>query len=220
MTPTRGERNFNPGNIDFNKATKWQGLASPAIESGVAKPRFARFQSAEWGIRAIARLLITYQDKYDLHTVRGLIDRWAPPRENDTDAYVEAVAAKLKVSPDEGIDVHEYRTMRILVEAIIKHENGRCIYSGATIDEGLRRAGVVPSMRTSMIRTSLSAEGVGTSTTGIGAAGAVLTETAQQMQLATPDGSLIMQGVCALLVVGGISLTVYGLIKRAKGRSA
>ncbi|WP_347147235.1 hypothetical protein [Proteus vulgaris] len=47
----RGERNNNPGNIDYNPRNKWKGLVG--IETGVPNPRFCVFESPEYGIRAI-----------------------------------------------------------------------------------------------------------------------------------------------------------------------
>lgn len=217
--PTRGERNNNPGNIDYRASDKWQGLDSPPIEQGVARPRFARFTSPIWGIRAIARLLITYRDKHDLFTVKQIIYRWAPMHENDTNAYVQSVADKLGVSPDEAIDVNEYTTMRTLVTAIIKHENGRCLYDSATIDEALRRAGVLPPRKLAIQKTTFSTEGVGSGTAGIGTVGVMLTEQAQQLQLVAPEGSFVMQAVCGVIAIAGVAITVYGLIKRSKVRS-
>ena len=92
---TRGYRNRNPGNIEHQPANRWQGLADPPIEpppAGGGAPRFARFVSHEYGIRALAMLLTTYQDRHGLRTIRGIVARWAPGRENDTEAYIAAVA--------------------------------------------------------------------------------------------------------------------------------
>ncbi|SFO05754.1 hypothetical protein [Xenorhabdus japonica] len=55
---TRGIRNHNPGNIDHNSANKWQGQIG--IETGVKNPRFCRFESPEYGIRALMKLLTNY----------------------------------------------------------------------------------------------------------------------------------------------------------------
>ena len=54
-TQPRGVRNRNPGNIDFNPRNAWQGQLG--LEQGVANPRFARFDVAENGIRALGKLL-------------------------------------------------------------------------------------------------------------------------------------------------------------------
>jgi len=137
----RGIRGNNPGNID-RTGTKWQGMSSD--QSG--DPRFIVFDAPEWGIRAIVRVLRTYYDKHGLRTVKGIINRWAPPVENDTEAYFMTVAKKLGVDPGEQIDIDDIDTLRTLVKAIIRHENGRGPepdggwYSDDVIDEGIRRA--------------------------------------------------------------------------------
>jgi hypothetical protein len=142
MTTARGLRNNNPGNIEWND-TPWQGLDTPPHDG-----RFCRFVHAKWGIRAIARTLITYQDKHGINTVRGFINRWAPPVENDTGAYVQHVADKAGVRFDEVVNIQDYAVCRPIVEAIIRHENGKQPYKAWEIDEGLKLAGVVPLAET------------------------------------------------------------------------
>ncbi|MGN7832645.1 hypothetical protein ACTJI2_13645 [Pseudoxanthomonas sp. 22568] len=142
---SRGIRNNNPGNIDRNPANKWQGRMprEKMTPKQREEPRFEVFASAAWGIRALCVTLITYFDKHGLNTVRKVISRWAPPGENNTSAYVNAVADAIGVKPDDFINLHEYRRLRPLVVSIIQHENGQQPYSADTIDEGLRLAGVV-----------------------------------------------------------------------------
>ncbi len=65
----RGIRNNNPGNIDYNPRNDWQGQLG--YEQGVTKPRFARFDSPENGIRALAKLLINYRGKDGMPGVGG-----------------------------------------------------------------------------------------------------------------------------------------------------
>lgn len=140
-TRTRGERNNNPSNIDRN-ATKWKGM-SPDWSGD---KRFVVFTSPVWGIRACAKTLLTYSRVYpqdtpqDIDTVREIINRWAPPGENDTGAYVSAVAKEVGVDANEEIDVTDEAVMQKLVKAIIRHENGRCIYSDDEIADGVARA--------------------------------------------------------------------------------
>lgn len=146
MSTPRGVRNNNPGNIDFNPRNNWQGQLG--LELGVPRPRFARFDSPENGIRALAKLLLNYRGKDGMpgvggpgiDTVRETITRWAPGHENDTGAYVAAVAKALGVEPESVIDVRRPQVLRALVVEIIKHENGRQPYADAVIDEGVRRA--------------------------------------------------------------------------------
>ncbi|MCO7612890.1 structural protein [Pseudomonas chlororaphis] len=141
----RGIRNFNPGNIRHVKGTRWQGMSANQNDTA-----FVQFTGPQWGIRAIARTLITYQDKHGLRTIRQIIGRWAPPNENNTESYIRQVATRLGVSPDARIDVYDYRTMRGLVEAIIRHENGSGPlsqgnwYGESLVNEGLHLAGIVP----------------------------------------------------------------------------
>lgn len=134
----RGIRNHNPGNIE--KGDPWQGLA--ADQSG--DPRFAVFAAPEWGIRALARLLITYQDRRGIRTLAAIAARWAPPPENDAAAYGRQLARSLGVPPDRPLDLHDYAVMRPLVEAIIFQENGIQPYDALTLNEGLRLAGIQP----------------------------------------------------------------------------
>ncbi|WP_296267491.1 structural protein P5 [Pseudomonas sp. UBA6562] len=142
----RGIRNNNPGNIDYNPRNAWQGQLG--LEEGVAKPRFARFDSPENGIRALAKLLINYRGKdgmpgvggKGIDTVLETINRWAPSNENDTSAYAKAVAQKIGVQIADVIDVRDPQVLRGMVTAIIAHENGSNPYPAAIINEGVRRA--------------------------------------------------------------------------------
>lgn len=120
----RGIRNHNPGNIRHGSA-KWQGLA--AVQSD---PEFCVFSAPHWGLRALARLLLTYRRRYHLTTTRQLIGRWAPPSENDTGAYVAVVAKALGLKPDAEIPLDFWPS---LVAAIVRHENGQQPYSAGQI---------------------------------------------------------------------------------------
>ncbi|WP_232060919.1 structural protein P5 [Vibrio taketomensis] len=133
----RGFRNNNPLNIDYNQANDWDGQTG--IETGVSHPRFARFSSMEYGVRAGAKLVQNYMRHYGIRTVYGIINRWAPNSENDTYAYAEHVAHELDVSPYEPIieaDIPE------LLYHMIKHENGQYL-DMATVRRGSQMAGVI-----------------------------------------------------------------------------
>ena len=146
MTPPRGLRNNNPGNIDYNPRNAWQGQIG--LEEGTPRPRFARFDSPENGIRALGKLLLNYRGKdgmpdvgaHGIDTVLETVSRWAPANENDTEAYARALAARLGVKPTDRIDIQNPNVLREVVVGIIVHENGRNPYSIAIIDEGVRRA--------------------------------------------------------------------------------
>ncbi len=134
--PTRGERNRNPGNLEYHAQIPWQGQLG--IEDG--KPgRFAKFDTPENGIRAIAKILLHYhREGYD--TIRKIIEHWAPAAENDSTAYVDAVAYEMQCDPDAPLDPTVATTMEGLVTSIIHYENGRVAYDPSVIATGVMRA--------------------------------------------------------------------------------
>lgn len=146
MSKPRGIRNNNPGNIDFNPRNAWQGQLG--IEQGVANPRFARFDTVENGIRALAKLILNYRGKdgmpgvglKGIDTVKEIINRWAPPVENDTGAYARQVAKAAGVKVDEVLNLKQPALLQKIVTAIIQHENGQQPYQASVIAEGVRRA--------------------------------------------------------------------------------
>lgn len=201
LTESRGYRNKNPGNIDYSPNNRWQGLAEPPIETTVpgVRPRFCRFTSHEFGIRAIAVLLTGYQDRHGLRTIRDIINRWAPPKENHTNSYVDFVDRLMpNHTADDELDLHTYRDMRPLVEAIIRQELGGNPYPASTIDEGLRLAGLPKPVNTNSeaIRTQA----------GTGATiGAAATATAGVIVQALPA----LRGVAELPLWLGITIVVF-----------
>ena len=140
----RGLRNNNPGNIDYHESNQWKGLNPNRPSDG----RFCIFVSPEFGIRAMARLIKNYTKRDGLpgvggtgiDTVEEIINRWAPPIENVTSAYVEQVAKALGVKPDTPINIADRAVMLLLVESIIKHENGLQPYSAELLLTGIDMA--------------------------------------------------------------------------------
>jgi|SRR5580692_4234077 hypothetical protein len=127
----RGIRQNNPGNIRLNPNIHWQG------EVPTTDPDFCAFDTDVDGIRALAKILYNYQTEHGLNTVQEMIDRWAPPVENDTGAYVNAVAEAMQVQPTDTIDVTDADTLDAMVTAIITHENGEQPYPDATIQQAI-----------------------------------------------------------------------------------
>lgn len=206
----RGILNANPGNIRIG--AKWQGLCRSQIDQS-----FCQFENPSWGIRALAVTLITYQDKYGINTIRNVINRWAPPIENDTSSYVDSVAAMAGRSPDSVLDLHNYYHLRPIVEGIILHENGRgplkarnSWYSDAVIDAALARAGVVKPAIV-MDAMPVTKETVGaTATATVGAA--QLVDVAPQMMLAMESSQdQLSSGSIVRIALGvvTIGLAVY-----------
>jgi hypothetical protein len=134
---TRGERNNNPGNIreGFNDKTAWLGERATNDD-----PDFEEFTTPEYGIRALAKLLLGYQRRHGLKTVREILTRWAPASENNTEAYIDAVCREINVSPDIEILLESPTMLQLLVRAIIHHENGRVVYAREQIERGVSLA--------------------------------------------------------------------------------
>lgn len=190
---SRGFLNNNPGNVD-RSADVWQGeIRDPAdprltkaqrneLENG----RFAVFAEPRPGIRMLAKTLFAYRDRLGHRTVRRIINTWAPPVENDTGAYVAAVAARVGVSPDAELNLNDFKTVKALVSAIIIHECGGMPYAGTEIDDGLMMAGLVKPVG---ITTSQTAQGLTIASGGTigGGAVAVIQEAVQRpVQIAAP----------------------------------
>lgn len=126
---THGERNNNPGNIRHVPGVVWQGQSAVQTD-----PAFVQFDDPIYGIRAIARIMKSYE-KRGIDTLADAINRWAPPNENDSEAYVTDVCDRCGVNPDTRLDFSQ--VMPSLVKAIIHHENGEVIYTEDQINRGI-----------------------------------------------------------------------------------
>ena len=77
----------------------WKGMAEVQTDRA-----FVQFKSLEWGWRAAFYLLTrTYYHKYRLDTIRDIVTRWAPPNENNTQAYIENVSRLTGIAPDDPL---------------------------------------------------------------------------------------------------------------------
>lgn len=90
----------------------------------------------------MAKILLNYQKKYGLKTIKQIISRWAPPNENDTQSYIKSVSLSVGVDSEEEISLNNKNIMMSLIKAIIKHENGEQPYSEQQILNGINLAGV------------------------------------------------------------------------------
>lgn len=126
----RGIRNNNPLNIRENQAVDYDWLGEHELD---LDSEFEEFETPVHGIRAGARILRNYRDIHGLNTVSGIINRWAPTIENDTQSYIDSVSSKIGVSPNQLLDNEIYPE---LIAAMIYHENGAQPYSMEQINEG------------------------------------------------------------------------------------
>lgn len=126
-----GLRNNNPGNI--RPGDSWVGMIG-------SNQGFVVFSDISWGIRAMATDLGNDMRK-GLDTVRKLITEYAPPAENDTEAYIRSVIRDMKVF-DNQILKRDLLTLQSLMRAIMNVELGRsysALVKDADIKEGLSK---------------------------------------------------------------------------------
>jgi len=134
----RGVRNNNPGNLDRTDIV-WRGEDRSAAALA-SEERFCVFGTPQAGFRALAKTLLTYQNKHGLRTVRDMISRWAPPKENNTEAYIAQVAREVGVGSREIVSLSKQVPLQRMVTAIARHENGGLFWNEAVIEAGVRQA--------------------------------------------------------------------------------
>lgn len=125
----KGFRNNNWLNIRISN-NNWQGKIANNTDG-----KFEQFETPELGIRAAARNIRTYGQR-GLQTVKDIISTWAPASENNTSSYIQNVASRMGVDPNQTLDLNDTDTMVKLISAMTISENGR---AG---DESIIRRGV------------------------------------------------------------------------------
>lgn len=199
----RAVRNNNPGNIE--KGSPWQGLmpASEMTPDQADEQRFCVFQSPKWGFRALARVLIAYQDKHNIRTIAGVITRWAPTSENDTKAYINHVCKLTERAFNEAMDFHNYADLAPLVKAIATHECGGWFFDDDDLDAGLQLAGVPKPVVSVVQNKSVKAATVATAATTLG----LVSEAVQQV---APTTGLLKEVATYAPTAAGVLVVILG----------
>lgn len=127
----KGIRNNNPGNLRPT-GDRWQGMAGTS-------DNFLVFENMVWGCRALGTDLSNKFFK-GLDTVTKIIVQYAPPSENNTVAYINAVSKAIGVQPNEKLDFSKSLLAKFM-RAVIMHENGSdgSIVTDAQITEGISK---------------------------------------------------------------------------------
>ena len=122
----RGIRNNNPLNIR-RSADRWEGARKEQTDKA-----FVQFESMAYGYRAGWKTLQSYYNRLSrqgkFFTVRNIIRRWAPPNENNTEAYIRTVLTLSGIGeqenqlPPENAD--SYHRLSKLLAAMTVMENG------------------------------------------------------------------------------------------------
>jgi hypothetical protein len=127
-----GLRLNNPFNIEHDGKTVWRGQSADQPD-----PSFVKFDDAvAGGLRAGFRILLNYLKK-DIHTIPTILNRWAPPSENDTDAYVKDVCTRCDIPPAAVVSISD---LPVVAPAMVHHEQGQDPFTAAQYQEALRLA--------------------------------------------------------------------------------
>lgn len=125
---TLGIRNNNPGNL--RPGDSWQGMVG-------TNNNFIVFSDMKYGTRALGTDLSNKIFR-GLDTITKIINTYAPPSENNTVAYINAVSNATGIGANEKINFTK-ATLAKLMRAVIMHENGTdgSLVTDAMIQEGI-----------------------------------------------------------------------------------
>lgn len=130
---TRGIRNNNPMNLRYVPSIEWDG------QIGGDGDGYAVFETPFYGIRAGVKNLVNGYFGRGIDTPRTIIERYAPSHENPTDNYVQFIAQRMNVAPNETIAPSRDNLVR-LASAIIYFENGANPYRPDIIKQATKAA--------------------------------------------------------------------------------
>lgn len=127
----RNVRNNNPANIEYVRGVVWVGQC--ATQNDLP---YLQFETPEDGFRAAAKDL---KHKYaaGLTTIRKIISKWAPPSENNTTAYIDAVKRSMLKDPDTDLKFPD--DLLPLIRAMAFEEGG-CPWTDGQIQLGIDRS--------------------------------------------------------------------------------
>lgn len=104
------------------------------------------FDKPTYGIRALAVELLKIEQQHGKGTLADIVRRWAEAKGANPDRYLDAIAKHTGMADDE-LDLRSYKDLRLVVDAIIRGEQGRMPYADAQLVKGLVLAGVEPTRR-------------------------------------------------------------------------
>lgn len=187
----------------------------------------------------MARVIIAYQDHEGLNTVEKIINKWAPPLGNtlagavytqNTSGYARRVVTYMNKSVpnfnltvDSEIDVHDYVTLRALLEGMINVEaaaDWETVATDSQMTKGLVLAGVEPPQQSLASSRTIKGQQVASAsvaTIGLTDYATHLQYVQDQLQPLVDYSQYIKYAFCGVAFLG-IGLTVYAKIdNRRKG---
>ena len=122
-SPSRAGR---PGTVSY-RANSWMNVKTPngkpnywKGQRGIDSQGHAVWEAPEYSLRAGALTLRSYYKRHGIKTVRGIVERYSTSNHAE---YADYVATRMKVSPDEEINV--IRRIPELLRYMSEFETGR-----------------------------------------------------------------------------------------------
>lgn len=109
-----------PGTPSSKSVNNPGNLRPPGSSSG-----FMSYSTEADGYKAMAKQLSLYANRDKLDTVTGMVSKWAPPSENDTQSYISDVAKRSGLGATDKIDMNNQDQVSRLIAAMAHHENSK-----------------------------------------------------------------------------------------------
>jgi hypothetical protein len=105
------------------------GSGVNAYNVGNVRPKgsstgFQQPGSYDEGLKIMDDNLKSYA-KQGINTLRGVISKWSPPNENDTEALIKAASSRLGIKPDDKFDLNNPVVQRLIGSSIMLQEKPR-----------------------------------------------------------------------------------------------
>ena len=130
---TKGIALNNPFDLEVNPNIQWEGEIPTTDPTGI----FCQFSTPYFGIRAGMMDLRNQQVLHGLNDIEQIIEKFAPPSENNTLAYVSAIVAALKVGSRDPINLSDPSFLAKFGKAVIVQEQGYNPYPDTLINQAV-----------------------------------------------------------------------------------
>lgn len=125
-----GLRNNNPGNLR-DDGTNWQGKIG-------SNQGFVVFKNLDYGIRAYGKDITSKMNR-GLNTIAKIIAVYAPPSENNTQAYINRVSSVSGIDPNEAMKPNGDTLLRLAKAQFAVELGGQSSYiTDSDIQNGLK----------------------------------------------------------------------------------
>ncbi len=120
-----GIQNHNPGNVIYANWHKWPGAV------GVDPWGHLKFRDDLHGLRAIKKVLRTYDRKHGIKTTYQIVSRYINKKATHQVRldYAKTLCQFTHKKPDDILDMKDPRILYLLAKGIVRHECGKDPYS-------------------------------------------------------------------------------------------